>query len=111
MIKEISSKDNVSFYIEGASNFKYFTWKLSEKLTRFVIFNYDVDSENFLHCLFDITANKDLIVSKLESVIETWKEVILESIARQEQISGKKFMNVQKVPIIDYFFPQFRVEI
>ena len=110
MIRNFKENDEIRFYILESCRFKFVTWKKSEKLIRFTIFDYNDNDDTFLRCIFDITAEKELIISKLESIIETWKEVILERIRYQESISGMKFVNTKKIPVIDYFFPQFKVK-
>lgn len=109
MIKEMVNKDHICFFIES-SGYKFVTWKVSHELTRLAIYDYCQPRGAYLKCVLDITADKKLIISKLESIIETWREVILERIRYQESISGKKFVNTKKIPVIDYFFPQFKAD-
>ncbi len=110
MIQLLKKEDEIRYYIQSSCNFKFISWKISKKIIRFTIFNYNDNTDRFLQRIFDITAEKTLIISRLESIIETWKNVILERILYQESISGKKFMNTKKIPVIDYFFPQFKVD-
>lgn len=107
MISEIRQKDNIAYFIESGY-FKFFTWKITDKQTRFAIFNYAVDSERYLQCVFDVTARKDLIITKIEYLVETWKESVYEAIKRKEETLNKKFVNHKKDRCIEYFFPEFK---
>ena len=110
MIRKMKHTDKLHFYIQESCCFKFITWKVTEKIIRFAIFDYNHNDDSFLQCIFDFTADKELIIEKLESIIETWKEVILERIHYLETIKGKKFVNTKKIPVIDYFFPQFKAD-
>lgn len=109
MIKEMVNKDHICFFIES-SDYKFVTWKVSEKLTRLAIYDYCQPRGAYLKSVLDITAEKELIIKKFESIIENWKEVILDRIHCMEKIVGKKFVNTKKIPVIDYFFPQFKAD-
>ncbi len=110
MIKELKEKDNIFFYIEPYCCFKFISWKISEKQTRFAVFDYEEGSDSYLQCIFDITAPKGLIVSKLECVVETWKDMVLGRIRYMEESKAKKFINLKRDSVIEYFFPEFNVD-
>ena len=110
MIKELKRKDNIFYYIEPYCCLKFISWKISKKMTRFAVFDYSEGSDRYLQCVFDITAPKDLIISRLEGVVETWKDMVLERIRYMEEIKGKKFINLKKDSTIEYFFPEFNVD-
>lgn len=107
MISEIRKKDNCAYFIESGY-FKFFTWKITDKQIRFAIFNYSIESERYLQCVFDVTAKKDLIISKLEYLVETWKEAVYEAIKHKEELLNKKFVNHKKDRCIDHFFPEYK---
>ena len=96
MIKELKRKDNIFYYIEPYCCLKFISWKISKKMTRFAVFDYSEGSDRYLQCVFDITGPKELIVSRLEGVVETWKDMILERIRYMEEIKGKKFGSKEK---------------
>lgn len=99
MISEIRHKDNCAYFIESG-NFKFFTWKITDKQTRFAIFNYSIESERYLQCVFDVTARKDLIISKLEYLVETWKEAVYEAIKIKKKCLIRNLLIIRKIDVL-----------
>ena len=105
-INKLKTEAFATEYIEYAFARKFIAWTDKNNQTRLVIHSYRPD-DKYLKTLIDITVDRDILIGKLESIINIWKEVAYNAIKEQERILNKKAENPHFEVTINHFFPEF----
>ena len=71
-------------YIEQWHPSKFIAWTDKDKNTRFVIHSYQ-DQYRFLETILDITVKQEVLISKLQDIVSTWKQKVYAEIKNQPQ--------------------------
>lgn len=92
-------------YIEQWHPSKFIAWTDKDKNTRFVIHSYQ-DQYRFLETILDITVKQEVLISKLQDIVSTWKQTVYAEIKKQKALSKEKKLVPNQDSVIRYFFPE-----
>lgn len=109
-IKKLKEQTYATEYLEDGGALKFIAWTDENNHTRFVIHSYN-DGYNYLKTLFDITVDRNILISKLENILKIWHETVYNAIKEQERILNKKAENPHCESSVNHFFPEFRTPV
>ena len=109
-IDKLKTQSFATEYMEDAFSRKFIAWTDENSETRLVIHSYRQD-DMYLETLIDFTANKFVIIEKLENIISIWKETVYKTIKEQENLLKKKANNPNCEASVNHFFPEFRTPV
>lgn len=109
-IEKLKNQSYATEYFEYGGAIKFIAWTNENNQTRFVIHSYNTDY-NYLKTIFDITVDRNTLVTKLENVLKIWHDAVYNAVKAQERISGKKATNPNMEYSVNHFFPEFRTPI
>lgn len=92
-------------YIEQWHPSKFIAWTDKDKNTRFVIHSYQ-DQYRFLETILDITVKQEVLISKLQDIVSTWKQKVYAEIKKQKDLLRGKNLTPNQDYVIRYFFPE-----
>lgn len=102
-IEKLRTQPFATQYIEEWGHIKLIAWTNKKNVTRFVIYSYDEYS--YMQKMFDITIARNLLISKLTSIIEEWKKIVRKAIVKLQESSGKKIAGPHRDNAMTHFFP------
>lgn len=109
-IKKLKEQVYATEYFEDGGALKFIAWTCENNQTRFVIHSYHKEY-HYLETLFDITIDRDILISKLENILKIWHETVYKAIKEQEKILNKKAENPNYEASVNHFFPEFRAPV
>ena len=109
-IQSLKEKKFTTQYIEQFDAIKFIFWELENNQVRFAIQSYN-NRFNYLKFVFDVILDKNVLISKLLDIIDTWKKTIYSEIKKQEKLLNKPCTNPYHDYVIDYFFPEFQIPV
>jgi len=109
-IKKLKEQSYATEYLENGGALKFIAWTDENNQTRFVIHLYH-NEYNYLKTIFDITIDRNMLISKLENVLKVWHETVYNAIKEQERILNKKAENPNCEYFVNHFFPEFRTPV
>ena len=101
---KVKSQSFATQYCEQWNRYKFVAWTDNHNLTRFVIHDYKEETMTF-KTLLDITVTREQLVSKLEKVVQIWKDTVYKAIKEQEHTLGKSKISKDIDEAITHFFP------
>lgn len=108
-ISDIKTKDYANCYENEYSNYKFFVWKKPDRQVRFSIYCYnecDYDGR-YLKLIFDILVDEAVLISKLESIITTFKETVYDAIQSYNKYMGNDFRIRRSDYVFENLFPEY----
>lgn len=109
-IKKLKEQSYATEYLENGGAIKFIAWTDENNKTRFVIHSYHEDNY-YLQTIFDITIDRNILISKLENILKIWHDTVYNAVKEQERISGKKATNPHLEASVNHFFPEFRTPV
>ena len=109
-IGKLKNQSYATEYSEYGGAIKFIAWTNENNQTRFVIHSYNVNY-NYLKTIFDITVDRNTLVTKLENILKIWHDTVYDAVKKQEYISGQKATNPNMEASVNHFFPEFRTPV
>lgn len=106
-IENINKREFSTCYNYEYDPIKLFVWKKDNGHVRFSIYSYKVNDENYLKLIFDVLLEKEILISKLNNVVLTFKENMHKAIKEYEKTIKQEFKIKTDDFYAKYFFPEY----
>lgn len=102
-LTQLETQNFSAEYIEQWFDLKFIAWTDKNNNARLVVHSY-MDGYKFLQTIFDITINRDILISKLKNIIDIWKRKVYTTIKKIAKPSNLRYDYA-----LDKFFPQLKL--